>query len=407
MKYIIMGNSAAAVGAIEGIRQVDFEGEITVISKEPYHTYSRPLISYLLYGKTTEQKMKYRDDSFYEKMNCRTILGKAVTRIDEKSRKVILEDGSVLKYDKLLVATGSDPFIPPVEGLDTVDKKFTFLSLDDAKGLEQTLTPESRVLIIGAGLIGLKCAEGIAKKVRHITVVDLADRILSSILDEEGAKIVQSHIEQKNVEFILKSSVIKFDKNTAFLSDGRQIEFDALVMAVGVRPNVGLVKEIGGEVRRGIVVNEYLETSVPDIYAAGDCCESFDISAEQSRVLALLPNAYMQGECAGISMAGGKKAFGKAIPMNAIGFFGLHIITAGSYAGEIYSISDPSYRKFFIKDGLLKGYILIGDVEKAGIYTSLVREKTPLANIDFELICKRPGLIAFSKEERSKKLGGV
>jgi NAD(P)H-nitrite reductase large subunit len=294
-----------------------------------------------------------------------------------------------------------------MDGLENVEKQFTFMSLDDATKLENSLSPDAKVLIIGAGLIGLKCAEGISEKVDSITVVDLADRILSSILDDEGAKIVQSHIEKRNIRFILNTSVKSFTSNTAFMSNGRQIDFDILVIAVGVRPNVSLIKEINGGVRRGIVVDELLQTSIQNVYAAGDCSESFDITTNQSRILALLPNAYMQGECAGINMAGGKKAYGKAIPMNAIGFFGLHIITAGSYDGEVYAQNDGTYKKLFSKDGLLKGYILIGNVEKAGIYTSLIREKKPLEDIDFELICKRPGLMAFSKADRIRKLGGI
>lgn len=407
MKYIIIGNSAAAIGAVEGIRQVDSDGEIKIISSEPYHTYSRPLISYLLYGKTDEQRMKYRDDSFYDRMNCSLILGKTVIRIDDRSKQVILDDSSALEYDKLLVATGSEPFVPPVEGLSSVKNKFTFMSLDDAKKLESALSPDLDVLIVGAGLIGLKCAEGISKRVRSITVVDVADRILSSILNDEGAKIVQSHIEKQNIRFILSAGVKSFCDNTAFLSDERQLNFDIAVIAVGVRPNTSLIKEIGGTVQRGIVVDEFLRTSIPDIYAAGDCCESFDITTDQNRVLSLLPNAYMQGECAGINMAGGSKAFDKAIPMNAIGFFGLHIITAGCYEGEAFTQNDTHYKKLFVKDGILKGYILIGNVEKAGIYTSLIREKTKLEDIDFELICKNPGLMAFSRAQRNQKLGGL
>ncbi|HOK81898.1 MAG TPA: hypothetical protein PLA09_03970 [Clostridia bacterium] len=124
--------------------------------------------------------------------------------------------------------------------------------------------------------------------------------------------------------------------------------------------------------------------------------------------MALLPNAYMQGECAGINMAGGEATFDKAIPMNAIGFLGLHIITAGNYVGEVYKgdIKD-GYKRLFYSDNKLNGYILIGDVQKAGIYTSLIRERTPLDTIDFGLICERPGLMAFTKETRCQKLGGI
>jgi NAD(P)H-nitrite reductase large subunit len=123
--------------------------------------------------------------------------------------------------------------------------------------------------------------------------------------------------------------------------------------------------------------------------------------------MALLPNAYMQGETAGINMAAGEKSFDKAIPMNAVGFFGLHIITAGNYTGEIYKNDDNGYKRLFYGDNRLNGYILVGDVGKAGIYTSLVRERTPLDSIDFALVCEKPGLMAFTKEDRKTKLGGA
>ncbi|GBU26342.1 hypothetical protein R83H12_03038 [Fibrobacteria bacterium R8-3-H12] len=205
-------------------------------------------------------------------------------------------------------------------------EKFTFMSLDDAKKLEKSLAPNKKALIIGAGLIGLKCAEGILKRVAHITVLDLAPRILSSILDDDGAKIVQSHLESKSIEFKLSASVKKFEKDTAILESGEKIPFDVLVLAVGVRPNTALLKGIA-KIDKGIEANQKSETSAPDIYAAGDCTQTLDISCGQNKIMALLPNAYMQGECAGINMAGGEKKFDNAIPMNAIGFFGLHIVT--------------------------------------------------------------------------------
>lgn len=402
MNYVIIGNSAGAIGCIEGIRSIDKDGKITVISDEQYHTYSRPLISYLIYGKTTEQKMKYRPDDFYIKNSVETLFSKKVVKIDSNSKIVTLDDNSIVPYDKLLVATGSNPFVPQMDGIDLVKNKFTFMSLDDAKGLQSVLTKESKVLIIGAGLIGLKCAEGICDKVSKITVVDLADRILPSILDETGSAMVQAHIEKSDVEFILSDSVKKFTATSAELNNGRKVDFDIVILAVGVRPNISLLKDIGANVNRGIVTNDKCETNVADIYSAGDCTESIDITTGESRVLALLPNAYMQGECAGINMAGGEKLYNKAIAMNAIGFFGMHIITAGIYSGETYiDKKEDSYKKLFTKDGLLKGYILIGKIERAGIYTSLIREQTPLNTIDFDLIKEKPQLMAFSKKERA------
>lgn len=408
MKYVIIGNSAAAVGCIEGIRSADKTGTITVISKEPYHVYSRPLISYLLYGKTDEQRMKYRSDSFYEDNGVKALLGVAAETVDYEKKQVLLDNGERVPFDKLLFATGSEPFVPPMAGLDEVEKKVSFMKLDDAKALQAEMNVESRVLIIGAGLIGLKCAEGILHEVKEVTVVDLAPRILPSVLDEEGSEIVQRHIEEQGVKFCLANSVAQFHKDNATLKDGTELAFDILVVAVGVRPETKLAAAIGCKVNKGILTDAHCATSLADVYAAGDCCESLDITVNQHRVLALLPNAYMQGETAGITMAGGEKSYDKAIPMNAVGFFGLHIVTAGSYDGEAYVVKNGgNYKKMVSKDNLLKGYILIGDVARAGIYTSLIREKTPLDSIDYELIKEKPQLMAFTATERAVKLGGA
>lgn len=405
MNYVIIGNSTAAVGCIEGIREVDKDSAITVISSEPYHTYSRPLISYLLYGKTTEELMKYRPDDFYEKNGVTTLLGETVVKIDPQKKCVSLDSGKEISYDKLLTATGSKPFIPPFSGLDKIEKKFTFMSLDDAKALDQVLTKESKVLVVGAGLIGLKCVEGILDKVASLTVTDLADRILPSILDSDASAMVQRFLEKRGVKFLLNNSVSEFFAHSAKMKNGEIVSYDAVVLAVGVRPNTELIKDAGGEVNRGIVIDTTCKTSLPDIYCAGDCSEGFDSTIDGNRILALLPNAYMQGHCAGVNMAGGKETFDNAIPMNAIGFFGMHIITAGTYDGEIYAdIDENKYKKLFYKDGLLRGYILIGDVANAGIYTSLIRNKTPLDMIDFDLIKEKPQLMAFTKAERAKAL---
>jgi NAD(P)H-nitrite reductase large subunit len=178
---------------------------------------------------------------------------------------------------------------------------------------------------------------------------------------------------------------------------------------VGVRPNIALLSEIAA-IDRGIVINNKSETSTPDIYAAGDCTQTLDISSGQNKIMALLPNAYIQGECAGVNMAGGEKTFDKAIPMNAVGFFDLHVITAGSYTGDVYKsqmANNNEYKRLFYSGNKLNGYILVGNVEKAGIYTSLIRERTPLDSIDFALVCERPGLMAFTKETRKEKLGTV
>lgn len=410
MKYVVIGNSAAAVGCIEGIRQMDKTGSITVISKENHHVYSRPLISYLLYGKTDEQRMKYRPDSFYQDNSVTFLPGKTATKVNSAKKSITLDDGQNIAYDKLLIATGSSPFVPPIDGLDKVKSRFSFMTLDDALAIEKVITKDTRVMILGAGLIGLKCAEGIAKHVGSITVVDLADRIMPSVLDVEAAQIVQKHLEENNIKMILSDSAQTFGADYAMLKSGKRVDFDILVTAVGVRANTALAADAGCEVKRGISTDRYCRTTVTDIYAAGDCSESMDVTTNENHVMALLPNAYMQGECAGIHMAGGDKPYDNAIPMNAIGFFGLHIITAGNYQGEEYVTEDKenkSYKKLITRDGLLKGFILVGNVARAGIYTSLIKKRILLDTIDFDLIKDKPQLMAFTKTERQKMLSGV
>lgn len=407
-KYVVIGNSVAAVNCVEAIRSLDTKGDITLVSDEPYHTYGRPLISYLLYGKTDLQRMKYRSDDWYETNKVDAKLGVKVVKINAIEQNVTLENGEKIPYDELLVATGSRPFVPPMPGLEKVNDKYSFMTLSDALTIKKEFKEEDNVLIIGAGLIGLKCLEGIFDRVHGVTVVDMANRVLPSVLDEEGSAVVQKSLEEKGVKFCLGDSADCFtDGHSVVLKSGKKLTFDKLVLAVGVRANIELVKDAGGECDRGVCVDNRQKTSLPHVYAAGDCADSYDIAAGVNRILALLPNASYQGKTAGLNMAGGDAVFDNAIPMNAMGLFGLHMITAGVYEGECYEEkSDGKYKKLFYKDGLLKGFILIGDVARAGIYTSLIRNKTPLDNVNFELLKKTPALAAFSETYRKEKLTG-
>ena len=403
-QYVIIGNGVATVGCIEGIRSVDKESPITVVSGENHKVYGRPLISYYLEGKTDLEKMKYRPDDFYDKNGVTLLLGKKATSVDAKAGTVTLDDGAELPYTKLCVATGSSPFVPPFENLESVKEKYSFMTLDDSLALEKALFPEAKVLIVGAGLIGLKCAEGILDRVASVTICDLADRVLSSILDTECAALMQRHLEKNGMTFLLGDSVARFETNKAFMKSGKEVDFDVLVLAVGVRANIGLVKDAGGETDRGIVVDEDMSTTLPGIYAAGDCAQGPDLSIGAKRVLAILPNAYMQGHTAGVNMAGGEATLKNAIPMNSIGFFGLHAMTAGSYEGELYEEkTEDSIKRLFTKDDVLKGYILIGRNERAGIYTSMIREKTPISSVNFDVLRKAATTVGFSKETRKDK----
>ena len=407
MNYVIIGNSAAAVGTIAGIREFDSTGNITVISDEKYHTYSRPLISYWLEGKVNDKNIMYRPADFYEQNGVTPVLGRKVTKIDSTNKTVVLEDGLSIQYDKLMVATGSKPFVPPMNGLDKVHYH-TFMSYDSVKAIRSEVKDGIKVLIIGAGLIGLKAAEALSAYNAQITVVDMADRILPSILDVRAGMKMQKHIESKGVKFILGTSADEFTEHSAKLKNGVTVDFDMLIIAVGVRPNTKLIADAGGNVDRGIITDMTQKTSLDDVYAAGDCTVSYDASSDTNKILALLPNAYMQGEVAGRNMAGREFRYVNAIPMNAIGFFGLHIISAGSYDGEEYvEETENTYKKLIFRENRLVGYILMGNVKRAGIYTSMIKERIDLGDVDIDMLKEKPQMMMFGKARRLDKLGGI
>lgn len=407
MRYVIIGGSAAAIGCIEGIRSVDKTGEIILITRETEWNYSRPLISYLLEGKTTRDKMWCRPDSFFTRNGVTVKAGVLATALDAGDRTVRLSTGERLAYDRLLAATGSRPFVPPIPGLETVERTFCFQTLSDASALAEALRPESRVLILGAGLTGVKCAEGIRGLCAQIAIADLAPRVLPAVLDDTAAAMVQARMEEKGVRFYLNDSAAAFRGNTARLQSGTELEFDVLVTAVGVRPNTQLVADAGGAVDRGILVDGRCATTLPDVYAAGDCAQGYDAVSGEKRMLPLWSNAMLQGETAGINMAGGRADYTQGIALNASGVFGLHMITAGSYEGESFTVQrDGSYKRLVTADGVLKGVIMVGDVSRAGIYTDLIRKKKPLSEIDFDLIRESPQLMAFSQKDRRVQLGG-
>ena len=412
-RYVIVGGGIAGIHCIEGIRSMDPDGSITLISAEDDSNYGRPLISYYLEGATDEARMSYRGPDFYEKNGVTALHGVSAEALDPEGKTVTLSDGQTLPYDAICVAAGSGPFVPPFTGLETVEKKFTFMTLADARALEQAVIEESRVLIIGGGLIGLKCTEGLYAHTKHLTVCDLAPTVLSSILQPESAEIVEQHLRDKGIRLMLGDSAKEFRGNHALMNSGETVDFDLLVLAIGVRPNTALVKNAGGEVDRGIVTDANMRTSIPGVYAAGDCVESKNTVTGAQGILAILPNAAMQGRTAGIHMAGGDASYDGGIPMNSMGLLGLHLMTAGSYfeeagGGEVYQeISEGSYKKLFTRDGFLTGFILMGDLHRAGIYTALIREKRLLSSIDFEAVKRDPSLLPFGADYRRQTLGGV
>ena len=416
MNYLIIGNSCAGTSCAAEIRNTDKKGNITILSEENFPAYGRPLISYFLQGKQTLETIKYKKEDFYTKNKITVKLNCKAENIDATKKQVTCADGEIYKYDKLLIATGSVPFVPPVNGIQNHKKVYTFLNVEAANNIKKIVNKNSEVVIIGAGLIGLKAAEALAEQVKSVNVCDMADRVMGSVLDKNTASVIQSHIEKHNVKFYLSNTAKEVKENSVILADGTELKCDVLIMAVGVRPNISVAKTAGVKINRGIVVDKNMQTSVKDIYAAGDCVESLDVLSNQNKILALWPNAFIQGKTAGANMAGSKKEFNGGFPLNAIGFFGLHLISAGIIEPKEegfkvcidYDKDKQILKKFVIKDDNLEGFALINTNERAGIYTSLINDKTPLSSLNYDITKQNIGLSAFSKEIRENKIfGGI
>jgi len=415
MRIVIIGNSVAMVGAVEAIRKYDTSSEIVVISDETYHVYSRPLISHYLGNLVSEDKMIYREKDFYRKNKVETVFGIKAISIDERKKEVYLEKGDSISFDKLLIATGGKPIIPPVEGLNKKNVH-TFIKMDDAKKLKEAAKPGSKAVIVGGGLIGFKAAEGLHHLGVDVTIVELADRILSTILDAEGASLVSQSLQNDGIKIITGTTVDKIIGDEyvkgVLLKNGQELEADNLIIAIGVVPNVDVVKNTSISINRGILVDNTMKTSVEDVYAAGDVAEGYDMLVESNRVVPIWPNAYMQGEIAGLNMIGTNKSFKGIFPMNSIGYKNTNMITAGitnpqQEEFEIISKIDHNrkyYKKFVVKENRLVGFILINDIDRAGLFTGFIKNETDITPFKKYLLNDDFGFIYLPKKLRKAKM---
>ncbi len=417
MKYVIIGASAAGLACAEQIRKEDKKGEITILTKENYLPYSRPSISYYLKGVVWESGMYLRKASHYAAENINIVTGADVKSIDRKA-KTVKAGRKVYPYDRLCLCTGSKPFVPPMKNVDAKENALTFLDLEAAKQLKAKANRSTRAVVIGAGLIGMKAAEGLSKICRSVDVVELAPRILPSILDEKSAKSVKKYIETEgHITFHLGQTVTEAKSKgsritSVILRNGDELPCDLLVLAVGVRPETELAEKCGLEVNRGIITDTAtMRTSDKNIYAAGDCAVSVDMLDGSKRVIALWPNAVNQGTAAGSQMAGGNLTIEKSYSVNAIDFYGLRICTCGlinaqdeKYSDKIIKSGD-GYKRLIFEGGRLVGYVLINSSANAGIYTNLIETKTDISTLRGDLSAT-PDPFIFDKARRKDLMKG-
>lgn len=420
MNYLIVGNSVAATGAIRAIRKNDQDGNITVISREKYTAYGRPLISYLLGGLITEKGMPYLPEGFYEQNRVNLLLSTEVTKVDTKAKKVCFSTGESMGYDRLLLATGGDPFLPPIEGMAGKDRVYTFTTWDDASRLKAVADDIGRAVVIGGGLIGLKAAEGLNLLNKSVTVVELADRVLSSAFDRPAGKIVARKMRANGIDVITEDTVTRIEGDGSTitgvtLKSGDFIPCDTVVVAIGVRPAAGFLKGSGIEVNRGIVVDDNMQTSAADVYAAGDVAEASDFFSADKNPMPIWPDAYIQGDIAGNAMAGSEKGYEGGLAMNSIEFFKVSTISMGvtnprdpaMYDIITYQdIENYQYRKIVLdKQGCLAGAVLVGAVDRAGIFSGLIKNRVDVTPYRDSLLQPDFGFINLTPDMRKQLFG--
>ncbi|MFP4176314.1 MAG: NAD(P)/FAD-dependent oxidoreductase [Candidatus Brocadiia bacterium] len=421
-EYLIIGNSTAAVGAVESIRGVDTDRDITVLSREPEHTYSRPLISYLLAERVDEDGMYYRPSDFYEQYTVTPLLNTTAVNLDVQNRVVESDREGRLRYGKLLLATGGKPILPPdVDGIDS-EGVFTFTTWQDARDIKTYITRHdiTDAIVVGGGLIGLKSMEALVQLGLQTTVVELAGRVLGSTFDATASTIAREAMERAGVDVRCNTTVDSITcrdgrVDGAVLTDGEALDCGLIIFAIGVTPNTTLVQDSPVDTDRGILVDERMRTSAPHVYAAGDVAQARALLSDEKLNIPIFPNAYRQGATAGAAMAGDNPSYEGTMAMNSVDIFGLPTISVGITAPEneekfeILSEcdrSEPSYRKIVLRDNRIVGAIFIGQVDRAGIFTGLARGRVDVSQFKDRLLTDDFGLISLPQDYRNRVISG-
>ncbi len=405
VKYVIIGASAAGIAAVEAIRKVDPVGTVTVITEEACAHYSRPMISDLVSLKADMQKMKCKTDDFWKINNVEARLGKKAVSLNLTEKTVNLEDGEKVVYEKLLLATGGKPFVPKMEGQDK-DGVFTFTSIADAQHLAAKIDSihAKSAVVIGAGLIGISVTEALMKRGLKVTVVELQEKILSLLLDAKASDIVEAVIRKAGVNFATGQSVQKIigkPENDGvvggvILTKGDQVPCDLVIVAIGVIPRTELVAGTAVKINRGIVVDNFMQTNVPDVYASGDVAEAYDFILNQNRLLPLWPLAVLEGRVAGSNMAGTKTSYEGGTNMSSLKYFGMPIVSIGMANPkpeeptlEILVKKDTEnnvYKKLVLKNNVIVGMTLVNCIDRAGILFNLMKNQVNVKKFKQDLL---------------------
>jgi len=389
---VILGNGAAGISAAEKLRQLDDNCEITVVSIEDVPVDTKFMLPDYIGGKIARNKLILRDMNYYDKNRIKLLLSEKIENIDSHQKVVRLLSGNILEYDKLLVAVGGSPVIPNIEGLRDI-KYFTLNSIKDADNIIENAAEGQKAVIIGAGLTGIETAFALKRLGMNVTLVERGSRILPQQLDAASAEMLVEMIRNEGIELLLQRDVQRIVKNDGCLiemADGESIGFDMLVIAIGTRPNLDIVKGLDIKTNRGILVNNYMETSVKDIYAAGDVAELQNNNNTGTVSSYIWPNALAQGKCAASNMAGqvqefsSDAGFSNAVRLRDIPFVSMGMINPVEKEYESLVFCDKEahiYRKVVLRDNKIKGLILLGDTSAANILSDFVKNGKDISEI--------------------------
>lgn len=363
VKYAIIGNGIAGLNAAKAIRSVDSTGSILMISSEEYLTYYRLKLSHLLGSHVEDNKMLLHDENWYKEMHIDVKLNTIAEAIDPEKHQVILDDGSVLSYEKCLLANGSKPFVPPVAG-KYKQGVFAVRTLRDIHYMEEYLSHCDTITVVGGGILGLESAASLVSLGKKVNVIEFFPYLLPRQLDEELSRKFEKELISKGLNVFAGEQVEEILGETEAegvrLKSGRELSSQAVIFSSGIRPSTELAVEAGLKVNKGVVVDEFAHASYQDIFAAGDVAEFEGVN------LGLWSASTEQGRAAGLNMAGKKSEYHLSLNHTQTNILGITLFSVGDIQNPDQVIEETKNQgdivyKLYAKDNVVKGGVLYGD----------------------------------------------